>query len=133
MSDVETLNRYKLDVVLDAAVKERIEVRLVLLVDTRFGGVGLHPPAEKGYVDLVRELLETTDINVNHTNWVGWTPRLEAVILNDGGRGQQAIVTLLLDHGANLQVTDKYGKTPRELADSVGYTEIQRLLVAAGG
>ncbi len=100
---------------------------------TRFGGVGLHPAAEKGYVYLVRELLETTEINVNLTNWVGWTPLLEAVILNDGGRGQQEIVTLLLDHGANPQMTDKYGKTPRELAESLGYTEIQELLAAAGG
>jgi ankyrin repeat protein len=98
---------------------------------TRFGGVGLHPAAEKGYVELVRELLETTDINVNLTNWVGWTPLLEAVILNDGGPRQQEIVKLLLDHGANPQMTDKYGRTPRELAEELGYTEIAELLSAA--
>jgi ankyrin repeat protein len=100
---------------------------------TRFGGVGLHPAAEKGHLELVRELLETTEVNVNHTNWVGWTPLLEAVILNDGGRTQQEIVKLLLDHGANPGMTDKYGKTPRELADGLGYTEIAELLEAAGG
>ncbi|TGU60565.1 ankyrin repeat domain-containing protein, partial [Mesorhizobium sp. M00.F.Ca.ET.186.01.1.1] len=38
---------------------------------TRFGGVGLTPACEKGHVDIVRELLTTTDINVNHTNFVG--------------------------------------------------------------
>lgn len=68
---------------------------------TRFGGVGITPASEKGHVEIVRELLEKTDINVNHTNFVGWTPLLEAIVLNDGGAKQQEIVKLLLDHGAN--------------------------------
>lgn len=38
---------------------------------TRFGGVGITPASEKGHVEIVRELLEKTDINVNHTNFVG--------------------------------------------------------------
>jgi hypothetical protein len=37
-------------------------------------------------------------------------------VLNDGGAKQQKIVKLLLDHGANPHMTDKYGKTPLELA-----------------
>lgn len=41
---------------------------------TRFGGVGITPACEKGHVEIVRELLMRTDINVNHTNFVGWTP-----------------------------------------------------------
>ena len=56
---------------------------------TRFGGVGITPASEKGHVEIVRELLEKTDINVNHTNFVGWTPLLEAIVLNDGGAKQQ--------------------------------------------
>ena len=63
---------------------------------TRFGGVGITPASEKGHVEIVRELLEKTDINVNHTNFVGWTPLLEAIVLNDGGAKQQEIVKLLL-------------------------------------
>ena len=98
---------------------------------TRFGGVGIHPAAEKGYVELVRELLHT-DVNVNHTNWVGWTPLLEAIVLNDGGAKQQEIVKLLLDHGANPHMTDKYGKTPLELAREKGFNAIADLLLAAG-
>ena len=112
----------------------RLMVRAGADIDrlTRFGGVGLHPAAEKGYVELVRELLTTTDVNVNLTNWVGWTPLLEAIVLNDGGPGQQEIVRLLLEHGANPHLTDKYGKAPRELAEELGYTEIVELLAAAG-
>ncbi|MBJ9971333.1 ankyrin repeat domain-containing protein [Providencia hangzhouensis] len=99
---------------------------------TRFGGVGITPASEKGHVEIVRELLEKTEINVNHTNFVGWTPLLEAIVLNDGGEKQQQIVKLLLDHGANPHMTDKYGKKPLELAREKGYNEIVELLIAAG-
>lgn len=99
---------------------------------TRFGGVGITPASEKGHVEIVRELLMHTDINVNHTNFVGWTPLLEAIVLNDGGAKQQEIVKLLLDHGANPHMTDKYGKTPLTLAREKGYHPIAELLVAAG-
>lgn len=83
-------------------------------------------------MEIVRELLEKTDINVNHTNFVGWTPLLEAIVLNDGGPKQQAIVKLLLDHGANPHMTDKYGKAPLELAREKGYHAIADLLLVAG-
>jgi uncharacterized protein len=99
---------------------------------TRFGGVGIHPAAEKGFVELVHLLVTTTDINVNHTNWVGWTPLLEAIVLRDGGPDQQEIVDLLLSHGASPHMTDKYGKTPLQLARELGYGEIARLLIDAG-
>ncbi len=44
---------------------------------TRFGGVGITPACEKGHVEIVRELLMRTDINVNHTNfcWLDAAPR----------------------------------------------------------
>lgn len=99
---------------------------------TRFGGVGITPASEKGHVEIVRELLLHTEINVNHTNFVGWTPLLEAIVLNDGGAKQQEIVKLLLDNGANPHMTDKYGKTPLELAREKGFDEIANLLLAAG-
>lgn len=99
---------------------------------TRFGGVGLTPACEKGHLDVVRLLLATTDINVNHTNFVGWTPLIEAIILNDGGPTQQAIIKLLIEHGADTQMVDKYGVTPLELAREKGYSEIEKILLEAG-
>ncbi|WP_440287418.1 ankyrin repeat domain-containing protein, partial [Escherichia coli] len=99
---------------------------------TRFGGVGLTPACEKGHLSIVKELLAHTEINVNQTNHVGWTPLLEAIVLNDGGIKQQAIVQLLLEHGASPHLTDKYGKTPLELARERGFEEIAQLLIAAG-
>ena len=87
---------------------------------------------EKGHLSIVKELLAHTEINVNQTNHVGWTPLLEAIVLNDGGIKQQAIVQLLLEHGASPHLTDKYGKTPLELARERGFEEIAQLLIAAG-
>lgn len=99
---------------------------------TRFGGVGLTPASEKGHVEIVRELLSRTTINVNHTNFLGWTPLLEAIVLNDGGAKQQEIIQLLLDNGASPHLTDKYGKTPLQLARSLGYDAIATQLIHAG-
>jgi ankyrin repeat protein len=99
---------------------------------TRFGGVGITPAAEKGHVEVVRELIETTDINVNHTNTVGWTPLLEAILLRDGGSAQQEIVRLLLDAGADAGMVDKYGVTPLEHAERLGFAAIADLLRSAG-
>lgn len=99
---------------------------------TRFGGNGLTPAAEKGHLDIVRELLTTTDINVNLTNGVGWTALIEAIILGDGGPTQQEVVSLLLAHGASPHLTDKWGATPLDLARGKGYAAIAELLVRAG-
>jgi len=99
---------------------------------TRFGGVGVHPASEKGFVEVVRELVTTTDINVNHTNICGWTPLIEAILLNDGGEKQQEIVRLLVEHGADTQLVDQYGVTPLAIAREKGFTAIEKILLEAG-
>jgi ankyrin repeat protein len=92
--------------------------------------VGITLPVKKARGDRARAAGKT-DINVNHTNFVGWTPLLEAIVLNDGGAKQQEIVKLLLDHGANPHMTDKYGK-PRSNWRGKKASEIADLLLAAG-
>ncbi|WP_152395701.1 ankyrin repeat domain-containing protein [Paenibacillus guangzhouensis] len=113
-------------------VKLMIKANTNIELLTRFGGVGITPASEKGHVEVVRELLTTTDINVNHTNICGWTPLIEAIILNDGGEKQQTIIKLLIEHGANVHMVDKYGVTPLELARKKGFVEIEQILLAAG-
>ena len=114
-------------------VRMMLDAGADLTLLTRFGGNGLTPASEKGYLEIVEELLERTDINVNHTNGVGWTALIEAIILNDGGPRQQRIVELLLEHGADPLMTDKYGVTPRELAVRHGHAELAKIIEAAGG
>ncbi|MGC4154151.1 MAG: ankyrin repeat domain-containing protein [Propionicimonas sp.] len=112
-------------------VKLMVEAGTDLDRHTRFDGVGIHPPAEKGHVEVVRYLAEQTDINVNYTNLCGWTPLLEAIILRDGGPAQQEIVRLLLAAGADPTMVDQWGVSPLAHAEEKGFTELAGILRAA--
>lgn len=97
----------------------------------RYGGTALIPASERGHVETVRTLIEA-GVDVNHVNNLGWTALIEAIILSDGGPRHQAIVKLLLDGGARIDVADKDGVTPLEHAKARGYGEIVAMLEAAG-
>ncbi len=98
----------------------------------RYGGTALIPAAEEGHVEVVKELLTRTDVEVNHVNNLGWTALLEAIVLSDGGLDHQQIVQLLVDHGADVTIPDKDGVTPVRHAQERKFTEIEKILVAAG-
>ncbi len=97
----------------------------------RFGGTALIPASERGHVEVVRELLTRTDVEVNHVNNLGWTALLEAIILSNGDQAHQQIVQLLVDHGADITIADRDGMTPLQHARSRGFAEIERILEAA--
>lgn len=101
-------------------------------ITNRFGGTALIPAAERGHVEVVRELLERTAVEVNHVNRLGWTALLEAIVLSDGGPRHQRIVALLLAHGADVNLPDRGGITPRQHARSRGFEAIEQLLAGAG-
>ena len=98
-----------------------------LTVVNRYGGVSLIPASDRGHVDYVRRVVQT-DIDVNHVNDLGWTALLEAVILGDGGADYQEIVRILLDAGADPDISDRDGRTPLDHAKAKGHTEIARTL-----
>lgn len=99
----------------------------------RFGGTALIPAAERGHVEAVRFLLESTRVDVNHVNNLGWTALLEAIVLSNGGPRHQEVVRLLLAHGADPNITDRDGVTPLRHARARGYVEIVNALEGAGG
>ncbi|WP_432644018.1 ankyrin repeat domain-containing protein [Paenibacillus pabuli] len=101
-------------------------------ITNRYGGTALIPASEHGYVDVVRELLTQTSVNVNHVNQLGWTALLEAIILNDGNKGQQETIQLLIDHGADVNLSDRDGVSPLIHAKNKGFKEIEEILVQAG-
>lgn len=113
--------------------RHMVEAGADLDARTRFDGVGIHPAAEKGFVELTQYLATLPDMNVNHTNICGWTPLLEAIILQDGCVDQQKIVKALLDAGADPNMGDQWGDSPLALAMDLGFTAIAQLLIDAGG
>lgn len=101
-------------------------------ITNRYGGVALIPAAERGHVEVVRYLLTSTTVNVNHVNRLGWTALLEAIVLSDGGPRHQELVALLIEHGADVDLPDKDGVRPLTHALERGQSQIAALLTAAG-
>lgn len=97
----------------------------------RYGGTALIPASERGHVETVRTLIEA-DVDVDHVNNLNWTALLEAIILGDGGPRHVAIVKLLVDAGADVNLADGDGVTPLENAQRRGFSEIANVLLAAG-
>ena len=81
-------------------------------ITNRYGGVALIPASERGHVEVVRYLLNETDIDVDHVNQLGWTALLEAILLSDGGPPHQEIVGLLHRAGADVDLADGDGVRP---------------------
>lgn len=100
-------------------------------ITNRYGGVAHIPASERGHVEVVRYLLNETDIDVDHVNKLGWTALLEAILLSDGGPRHQQIVELLLEAGADPDLADGDGVRPLTHARHRGQTAIARLLEAA--
>jgi ankyrin repeat protein len=98
----------------------------------RYGGSALIPAAHRGHVEVVREILEHTDVNIDHINRLGWTALMEAIVLSDGGPRHQQIVQLLVDHGADVTIPDKDGLTPLQQAQNRNFIVIAEILRQAG-
>ncbi|GIN87159.1 hypothetical protein J6TS2_35450 [Heyndrickxia sporothermodurans] len=134
-ADINIRDHHKNNVLLYAGAEGMIDiVKLAIAAgaDTkltnRFGGTALIPASERGHVEVVRELLTHSDIDVNHINNLHWTALLEAVILGNGGEKHQEIVQLLVDHGADISITDREGMTPLQHAKARGLKGIERIL-----
>ena len=111
-----------------AVLEEVLRAHPDVALTNRFGGTALIPAADRGHVEMVRALLDRTDVDVDHVNGLGWTALLEAVILGDGGRAHQEIVELLVDAGADRSIADGAGVTALEHARTSGYTEMVSIL-----
>jgi ankyrin repeat protein len=98
-----------------------------LTIRNRFGGVSLIPASERGHAAYVRRVVKT-DIAVNQVNDLGWTALLEAVILGDGSKRYQEIVTTLLAAGADRTLADRDGVTALQHAQRRGQTAIADIL-----
>ncbi|HEX2546825.1 MAG TPA: ankyrin repeat domain-containing protein [Ramlibacter sp.] len=101
------------------------------LITSRYDGTALIAAAHEGHAGVVRQLI-AAGAPLDHVNNLHWTAVIEAVVLGDGGPRHQATLKALIDAGANLQLADREGRTPLQLARSRGYAAMVKMLEAAG-
>ena len=134
-ADTGALENDRYDAVTIAAVADDEETLRTLLglgasaklVTSRFEGTALIAAAHLGHDSVVRQLI-AAGAPLDHVNNLHWTATIESIVLGNGGARHQATLRALVEAGANLQLTDRHGKTPLDLARSYGYAEMVRLL-----
>ena len=101
------------------------------LATSRYDGTALIAAAHLGHVGVVKQLI-AAGAPLDLVNNLHWTAAIETVVLGDGGPRHQQILRALIDAGANLQLTDRQGNTPLQLARSRGHQEMVDMLERAG-
>ena len=128
------------DPVTIAAVANDVEMLKILLaggasaknVTSRYEGTALIAAAHLGHSEIVK-LLIAAKAPLNHVNNLGWTALMESIVLGNGGAGHTATLKALVEAGADVNIADRNRVTPLQHARSRGYSEMARVLEAAGG
>jgi uncharacterized protein len=134
---LDALEDDRYDAVTIASVADDVPTLALLLslgasakqVTSRYDGTALIAAAHLGHDEVVRQLI-AAGAPLDHVNNLHWTAAIEAVVLGDGGPRHQRTLAALVDAGANLQLTDRQGNTPLQLAKARGYTAMVKLLEA---
>ena len=98
---------------------------------SRYEGTALIAAAHLGHDGVVRQLI-AAGAPLDHVNNLHWTAVIEAIVLGNGGPRHQATLQALTAAGANLQLADRQGNTPLQLAKSRNFGEMVKLLEKAG-
>ncbi|MDP3170660.1 MAG: ankyrin repeat domain-containing protein [Polaromonas sp.] len=138
-AEINLLDKDRYDAVTIASVAGDDETLRTLLslgasakqVTSRYDGTALIAAAHLGHDGVVKQLI-AAGAPLDHVNNLHWTAAIEAVVLGDGGRRHQASLQALIAAGANLNLTDRHGNTPLQLARSRGYVEMVKMLERAG-
>ena len=134
---LDALEDDRYDAVTIASVADDVPTLALLLslgasakqVTSRYDGTALIAAAHLGHDEVVRQLI-AAGAPLDHVNNLHWTAAIEAVVLGDGGLRHQRTLAALVDAGANLQLADRQGNTPLQLAKARGYTAMVKLLEA---
>ena len=127
------------DIVTIAAVANDVPMLRIALdgggnpraVTSRYDGTALIAAAHLGHVDVVRMLI-AAKAPLDHVNNLSWTALIESIVLGDGGRNHTETLRSLVQAGANVNIPDRSGITPLQLARGRGYGEMVGILEAAG-
>jgi uncharacterized protein len=112
-----------------AAVRDLLTAEPVLVHShSSEGWTPLHVAAHYGHSQVAEMLLaHGADVNARATNDLGSSPLLWAITGQD-----VAAITVLLEHGADINETTTAGSTPLHKAAVVGNAALVRLLLACG-
>ena len=100
-------------------------------VTSRYDGTALIAAAHLGHVEVVQTLIEA-GAPLDHVNNLNWTALIESIVLGDGGIRHTSTLKALVDAGANLNLSDGYGRSPLQLARQNNYTAMVEILSTAG-
>jgi ankyrin repeat protein len=100
-------------------------------ITSPYKGTALIAAAHLGHDDVVRTLI-AAKAPLDHVNELGWTALFESIVLGNGGPRHTATLEALVTAGANVNLADRIGRTPLAVAKSRDYTEMVKILEAAG-
>lgn len=134
-ADMNAQDRIGYDVVTIAAVANDPDLMTIALahgnrpdlIHVNWNGTALIAAAELGHAEVIRRLV-AAGAPLDHVNNLGWTALLEAVILGNGSPEHQQTVRILLDAGADRNISDRDDLTPLDHARRRGFDKIARLL-----
>ena len=137
-ADPNALESDRYDIVTIAAVANDLPTLKAALelggsarnVTSRYDGTALIAAAHLGHVEVVRELIRA-GAPLDHVNNLGWTALIESIVLGDGGARHTATLEALVKAGANVNLADRGGVSPLQLARTRGYREMAAILLAA--
>ena len=138
-ADLNAKERDRYDAVTIAAVADDVATLKLLLqlgasakqVTSRYDGTALIAAAHLGHDEVVRLLIDA-GAPLDHVNNLGWTALIESIVLGQGGPRHVATLTALVRAGANVNLADRNGQTPLQLARQRRYQAMIAILEQAG-
>jgi len=132
------LDAQQYDIVTIAAVNDDVPMLKLALaggcsaknITSPYQGTALIAAAHLGHAEVVRVLI-AAGAPLDHVNNLGWTALIESIVLGHGGRNHTDTLDALVKAGANVNLADRAGATPFNLAKARGYAEMVRILEAA--
>lgn len=118
----------------DDVLPSKWEFQEVLTDENLLGQTPLHVAVEKGFVDIVRLLVERLEVDVDMTDAAGWTAlHWACAIRREQGDRADAISKILLDAGADVgAVTKDRQDSALHFAAANGHPGVVELLVGKG-
>jgi ankyrin repeat protein len=138
-ADINAQEHDRYDAVTIAAVADDVQTLRTLLelgasakaITSRYDGTALIAAAHLGHDAVVKALI-AAGAPLDHVNNLGWTALIESIVLGNGGRRHVETLRALVKAGANVNIADRNGVSPLQLARRRGYREMTQILQQAG-